>query len=196
MKTSRFVKGIPMFSRACTLVGALFAVVSLAGAGCIGGWTDTGVSEGHRCNPLDSHNECSSGLVCTGQQQSPAIPFCPENYCCSVDSSGNINSSNVWCQPGCNGGAASICAANKDPGACALAGGASLAAAMALDEDGGAAPPATTDDAGTDGGSQEDATAAPPAEAGTDAGAAPPDAGTDAGAAPPPAEAGADAGGD
>jgi hypothetical protein len=152
MKTSRFAKEIPMFSRACTLVGALFAVLSLAGAGCIGGLSDTGVSEGHRCNPLDSHNECSSGLVCTGQQQSPAIPFCPENYCCSVDSSGNLNSSNVWCQPGCNGGAAAICTATMDPGACALSDGGSLAAAMALDEDAGAAapPPATTDDAGTD----------------------------------------------
>lgn len=191
MKTSRFAKGIPMLSRACTLLGALFAVLSLAGAGCIGGWTDSNVSEGHRCNPDDSHNECSSGLVCTGQQQSPAIPFCPENYCCSVDSSGNLNSSNVWCQPGCNGGAASICAADKDPGACAFAGGASLAAAMALDEDGGAAsPPATTEDAGTDSGGGEDATTAPPPEeAGTDAG-------VDAGMAPPPAEAGTDAAGD
>ena len=85
MKTSMFEKGIPMLARARTLVGALFAVLSFAGAGCEGGFTDTGVSEGNRCNPLDSHNECGSGLVCTGQGSSPAVPFCPENYCCPVD---------------------------------------------------------------------------------------------------------------
>jgi hypothetical protein len=142
MKTSKFEKGIPMLARACTFVGALFAVLSLAGAGC-GGFTDTNLPEGDRCNPLDQHNECSSGAVCTGQGSSPTIPFCPENYCCSVDSSGNIASGNANCQPGCNGGAASICKADSDPGACAFAGGASLAAAMAMDED-AAAPPATS----------------------------------------------------
>ena len=68
MKTSMFEKGIPMLARARTLVGALFAVLSFAGAGCEGGFTDTGVSEGNRCNPLDSHNECGSGLACTGQR--------------------------------------------------------------------------------------------------------------------------------
>ena len=147
MKTSMFVKGFPMLARASTLVGALLAVLSFAGAGCEGGLSDTGVSEGNRCNPLDSHNECGSGLVCTGQGSSPAVPFCPENYCCSVDSSGNINSTNDFCKPGCAGGAASICKANSDPGACAFAGGASLAAAMAMDEDAGAPAPAPTDDA-------------------------------------------------
>ena len=150
MKTSMFEKGIPMFARACTVVGALFAVVSFAGTGCLtGGFTDTDVSEGNRCNPLDSHNECGGGLVCTGQGSSPAIPFCPENYCCSIDSSGNLNSSNDFCKPGCAGGAAAICKANSDPGACAFAdGGVSLAAAMAMDEDSGAAAaPTPTPDA-------------------------------------------------
>ena len=151
MKTSMFEKGTPMLSRACTLVGALFAALSFAGAGCQGGLSDTGVSEGNRCNPLDSHNECASGLVCTGQGSSPAVPFCAENYCCSVDGNGNINSTNAYCQPGCAGGAVSICKATSDPGACALAGGASLEAAMAMDEDAGPAP-APPDAAPADGG--------------------------------------------
>jgi hypothetical protein len=148
MKTSTFAKGIPMLSRMCRLLGLLLVPLSVAGAGCLeGGFTDSNVSEGNRCNPLDSHNECASGLVCTGQGSSPAVPFCPENYCCSVDSNGNINSSNNFCKPGCAGGAMSICTATKDPGACALAGGASLAVAMAMDEDAAAPAPAPTPDA-------------------------------------------------
>jgi hypothetical protein len=142
MKTSMFVKGTAMLARACILVGALFAVLSVAGGGC-GPFADSNTPEGDRCNPLDSHNECSSGAVCTGQGSSPTIPFCPENYCCSVDSNGNINSGNVNCQPGCNGGAASICKATSDPGACAFAAGASVAAATALDSDAGAPAPAS-----------------------------------------------------
>jgi hypothetical protein len=122
MKTSMFEKGISMLPRACVL-GVLWTVLSLGGAGCEGGFFNVNLSEGERCNPLDSHNECSNGLVCTGQGSSPSVPFCPENYCCSVDGNGNINSSNPNCQPGCNGGAAAMCAANKDPGACALANG-------------------------------------------------------------------------
>jgi hypothetical protein len=126
-------------------IGALVAVGSvafaLAPAGCIGGWTYSNVSEGDRCDPYDSHNECSSGLQCTvsswqvanqgmvaaqgntvlflapgaGTNTSGAfnvLAFCPENYCCPVDSSGNLTTStNPNCQPGCNGGAASICTA-------------------------------------------------------------------------------------
>jgi hypothetical protein len=155
MKTSMFEKGIPMLARARTLVGALFAVLSLAGAGCEGGFTDTGVSEGNRCNPLDSHNECGSGLACTGQASTPMVPFCPENYCCPVDSSGNLVTTagtNAFCLPGCAGGAASICKADSDPGACAFAGGASLEAAMALDADAGTTPMPTPDAAETEGG--------------------------------------------
>jgi len=155
MKTTRFQKGNFMLSRACTLVGGLLAVLAIAGAGC--GWTESNVSEGDRCNPLESHDSCASGLVCTGQGSAPSVPFCPENYCCSVDSSGNLNSSNPNCQPGCSGGAASICAADKDPGACAFADGASLEAAMAMDEDAAAAAP-------------------PAPDAGEDTGAAAPDA--------------------
>jgi hypothetical protein len=39
------------------------------------------------------------------------LEFCPENYCCPVDSNGDLTgtSSNPNCQPGCNGGAQSIC---------------------------------------------------------------------------------------
>ena len=137
-----------MLPRTCAVFGALFAIFSAGGAGCFtGGFGDTNLSEGTRCNPIDSHNECGSGLVCTGQQSSPAVPFCPENYCCSVDGNGNINSKDPNCQPGCNGGAAASCTANKDPGACALAGGASVEAAMAMDSD-AAAPAATSPDAG------------------------------------------------
>jgi len=41
------------------------------------------------------------------------LAFCPENYCCPVDSNGNLTTStNPNCQPGCNGGAQSICTAN------------------------------------------------------------------------------------
>jgi hypothetical protein len=150
MKTSMFEKGTVMLARACTIVGALVAALSLAGAGC-GAFSDTNTPEGDRCNPLDQHNECSSGAVCTGQGASATIPFCPENYCCTVDSSGNIASGNVNCQPGCNGGAASICKATSDPGACAFAGGATLEAAMALDTDAGAAMPPVVE-AGVEGG--------------------------------------------
>jgi hypothetical protein len=136
MKTSTFEKGIPMLPRACALVLLFFAPLPLA-AGCIGGFTNDGVTEGNRCNPLSSHNECSSGLVCAGNAMSSvAIPFCPENYCCSVDSNGNIHSNDPNCQPGCNGGAGSICTATMDPGACAFADGSSLQAAMALEDAG------------------------------------------------------------
>jgi hypothetical protein len=47
------------------------------------------------------------------------LAFCPENYCCPVDGNGNLyppgpNNTNPNCQPGCNGGAASICASIGD----------------------------------------------------------------------------------
>ena len=126
-------------------IAALLAVglvgFALAPAGCIGGWDYSNVPEGDRCNPYDSHNECSSGLACTvsswqlanqgtisaqgnevlflgpGAASNSAgaydvLDFCPENYCCPVDSNGNLTTStNANCQPGCNGGAASICTA-------------------------------------------------------------------------------------
>ncbi len=153
MKTSMFEKGTPMLARACTVVGALCALVFFAGAGCFtGGFGNTNISEGDRCNPLVSHNECASGLVCTGQGSSATVPFCPENYCCSVDGTGSINSTDPNCQPGCNGGAASICKGNADPGACAFASGASLKVALAMDEDAGATPPPVPDAAPAEGG--------------------------------------------
>jgi len=114
---------------------------SSAGAGT----ADSGLlelaAEGERCNPYLSHSDCSSGLVCAGYPPSPPnelqpfvlIPFCPENYCCSVNSSLVITSTNPNCQPGCNGGAAAICAADRDPGACILADGGSLQMALAAD---------------------------------------------------------------
>jgi hypothetical protein len=142
MKTSKFEKGIPMLLRVRVRIGLLLTVLTLGAVACIG---QENVSEGDRCNPLASSNTCASGLVCTGQGSSPSVPFCPENYCCSVDGNGNINSTNPNCLPGCNGGAASICAANQDPGACALAGGASLKTAMAMDEDAGAMPVTPTE---------------------------------------------------
>ncbi len=129
-------------------IGALAAASSvtfaMAMAGCTGGWDYSGVPEGDRCNPYDSHNECASGLQCTvsawqvanqagtsnlgtpelALQQGAGtdsagnynvLAFCPENYCCPVDSNGDLTGSgNANCQPGCNGGAQAICAANGD----------------------------------------------------------------------------------
>jgi hypothetical protein len=129
-------------------IGALVAVglvgFALVPAGCIGGWDYSNVPEGDRCNPYDSHNECSSGLQCTvsswqvanqgvltpqgnvalflgpGAGMNTSTPplynvleYCPENYCCPVDSNGNLTgtSSNPNCQAGCNGGAAALCTA-------------------------------------------------------------------------------------
>jgi hypothetical protein len=120
-----------------TLVAAaaLFAALGPALTGCTGGWDYSDVSEGNRCNPYDSHNECASGLACTvsswqmaeqgmlantgttvpflNSGAGPVLMFCPENYCCPVDSNGNLSaSSNPNCQVGCNGGAAAVCTAN------------------------------------------------------------------------------------
>jgi hypothetical protein len=129
-------------ARIGALVAVGWGAFALAPAACIGGWTYSNVPEGDRCNPYDSHNECASGLQCTvsawqvasqgmvatqgntvlflaqgaGTNTSGAfdvLPFCPENYCCPVDSNGNLTTStNANCQPGCNGGAQAICTAN------------------------------------------------------------------------------------
>jgi hypothetical protein len=129
-------------ARLGALVGAALAALALAPTACIGGWDYGNVPEGDRCNPYDSHNECGSGLQCTVSSWQVAnqgvlapqgnitpflgagagtnnmgaydvLEFCPENYCCPVDSDGNLTgtSSNANCQIGCNGGAASICTA-------------------------------------------------------------------------------------
>jgi hypothetical protein len=85
---------------------ALLAGGLLTQAGCEQG------AEGDRCNPDLSHNECNAGLSC----QQPAE--CPENYCCPT--SGPVSS--PFCMPTCNGGLASICAADPTADACADAG--------------------------------------------------------------------------
>jgi hypothetical protein len=81
------------------------ALVALAGTlvlvgvfGCNNGL------EGDRCNPDLSHNPCNAGLTCTQPVN------CPENYCCPA--SGPYSS--TFCEPGCAGGQASICAAGGD----------------------------------------------------------------------------------
>jgi hypothetical protein len=128
-------------ARIGALVAVGSVAFALAQAGCTGGWDYSNVPEGDRCNPYDSHNECASGLQCTvsswqvanqgtlantgtivpalapgaGTNNAGAfnvLEFCPENYCCPVDGNGNLTpSTNPNCQPGCNGGAASICTA-------------------------------------------------------------------------------------
>jgi len=80
-------------------------------------------AEGDRCNPLRSSDECNSGLHCSGNPIGISIaypiPYCPENYCCPDPITA---SDNPYCQPGCNGGAAAICAASStDTEACEYA---------------------------------------------------------------------------
>jgi hypothetical protein len=79
--------------------------------------------EGDRCNPNllpeagftygENEDECGTGLSC----QQPVD--CPENYCCPTSGP----STNPFCQPGCNGGQASICAAGGDADCSQLEGG-------------------------------------------------------------------------
>jgi hypothetical protein len=107
-----------IFESFTVAVAALTAGAALAG--CDGG------SEGDRCNPDLSHDECSSGLVCSQPD------FCPENYCCPTK--GPFSS--PYCEPGCSGGAQSIC--NADPSnadACAYA-----RPVIEAGEDGGSSP--------------------------------------------------------
>ena len=86
-----------LLSRITSAVFALVGAAALA-TGCNQG------AEGDRCNPDLSHDECGAGLHCTQPVD------CPETYCCPT--SGNSN--NQYCQPGCAGGQASICAAGGD----------------------------------------------------------------------------------
>ncbi len=58
----------------------------------------SGVTEGDRCNPALSHNECDDGLSCVTPTD------CAESYCCPTSGT----SSQPNCNPGCNGGAATI----------------------------------------------------------------------------------------
>jgi hypothetical protein len=117
MKTSTFEKGIPMLPRLGLCLAVVLGALLLNGTGC------NQSAEGDRCNPLRTSDECGSGLVCSGNpigiSASYPIQFCPENYCCPADLS---QSTNPYCQPGCNGGAAAICAADgTNTGACACA---------------------------------------------------------------------------
>jgi hypothetical protein len=80
-------------------IGIALALATASFAALIPGCTVG--QEGERCNPDLSHDECNAGLSC----QQPAN--CPENYCCPISG----ESQNPYCQPGCNGGLASICAA-------------------------------------------------------------------------------------
>jgi hypothetical protein len=208
MKTSTIEKYKYLSPRAAITIAGLLGLGIVAGCGFVGGFSDDNVPEGDRCNPLESHNDCSSGAVCTqastpsgapfGQGSGPVIPFCPENYCCSVDSNGNINSTNPNCQPGCNGGAASICTAadNADAGACLFAAcieDASLSSCAAeFEPSTGPVEDGGSDASGSDGSSTPEGSS--PTEAGDEAEAASPstpDAGSEAEAASP-----ADAGGD
>jgi len=101
-------------------------LVALTGALVLGAGACNEAGQGDRCNPLRSSNECGGGLVCAGnpipgsQSVAHPIPFCPENYCCPVTSDGTVdyaNATSPYCQPGCNGGAAAICAAGDQPDA-------------------------------------------------------------------------------
>jgi hypothetical protein len=211
MITFRFRKTSFRSGHALLVAGTLAAATFVVVACNEGGFTDDNVPEGDRCNPLASHNECSSGLVCTqaskpdgtgfGQGSGPIIPFCPENYCCSVDSMGNINSSNPSCQPGCNGGAAAICTAAAGSAACAFVtctADASVASCVAASqEDGGSTEDAASGgEGGTDGGGGEAASEASAEASGSEGGA---EGGTDSGGSPisdGAAESSADAGPD
>jgi hypothetical protein len=95
----------------------IFLVIASAGFAVGGGGGCNVGQEGLRCIPPglngQSNDECGSGLQCTQPVD------CPETYCCPIPPA---TSTNPNCQPGCNGGAASICAADMDPDACAQAG--------------------------------------------------------------------------
>lgn len=67
---------------------------------------DPGTPEGSRCDNALSHDECANAP----DYQCIVPPNCPESYCCAV-SGGSITSSEPFCQNGCNGGLAAICAA-------------------------------------------------------------------------------------
>lgn len=150
MKTSTLEIWIAVVPRLSALWVALAGLLPLAGAGC-----DQG-NEGERCNPLATNDECTGGLVCSGNPiglaASHPIAYCPENYCCTPSPA---SSDNPYCQPGCNGGAQAECTDSllgmgaPNPAACAFAdGGAAAVAALA---EGGAAPETSTADASSEG---------------------------------------------
>lgn len=64
-----------------------------------------GGSEGERCNPYLSHDECGGDLVCSGPSTShPLAGTCVENYCCPDDPSKSGD-------PHCNGSDTNGCPA-------------------------------------------------------------------------------------
>jgi hypothetical protein len=81
-------------------------------------------AEGDRCNPDLSHDECNAGLSC----QQPKN--CPENYCCPIEG----ESTSAFCQPGCAGGLAAICAAEPSYDACVTEEGATDASKDSPDD--------------------------------------------------------------
>jgi hypothetical protein len=94
-------------SRRSRIRSSLLALaLAVAAAACTIG------HEGERCNPYLTHDECSPGLACTQPVD------CPERYCCATSGP----SRNAFCQPGCNGGEASACAAGGDAD-CPIDGG-------------------------------------------------------------------------
>jgi hypothetical protein len=136
------------------------------------------------------------------------LAFCPENYCCPVDSDGNLippgpNNTDPNCQPGCNGGAASLCTATADPATCAcsadLADGGSPSDPVCelpagdAGETGDAGDAGETGDAGTPADAGTDVDAGAEADSAAEAGAPEAGSGTDGGT---PAEAGVTDAGD
>lgn len=98
MKTTMFQKiRVLRASLAGALLAGIGCTVALGWSGCMLGG---GGTEGNRCVPQLSHNECNSGLNCvTGSYTDPnGVTFtCGESYCCPA--SGTSVSGN------CNGGA-------------------------------------------------------------------------------------------
>src|ERR1700722_302824 len=88
------------------MIGLAVVLLGAIGVACEQG------AEGDRCNPDLSHDECDNGLTC----QQPVN--CPENYCCPTSG----KSSDPFCQPGCNGGLAAICAADPTAAECVDSG--------------------------------------------------------------------------
>src|SRR5258706_716582 len=92
MNTSMFESRRFLAARLRSALGAMALLVSIVAVGCKGG------SEGDRCNPILSHDECGGDtLVCSGPSTSNPLPgTCVENYCCPKDPSKSTD-------PHCNG---------------------------------------------------------------------------------------------
>jgi len=126
MNTSKLRARVSKSARFGSAVGAAVLLVALGWTGCKGG------SEGERCNPLLSHDECGGAdLVCSGPTTGYPLPgTCVENYCCPKDPSKSTD-------PHCNGADSPNCPTQSSG-----------------DQDGGGEAAAA--DAGTDAGSTTD----------------------------------------